>query len=100
MTRLRDRQEPRVTTAVVSPDPSRKPRLGWLTVGAMAVVALGSGPAQLMFLTLLVSLISPENFGLDAVADPISYVRRLAEYSVYGTIFSLPATLVHAVIVA
>jgi hypothetical protein len=92
-------QEPRVTV-IVSPASSRRPRFGWLTVGAMAVVALVSGPVLVLSFTVLIALIYPEEFPFDAAADPISYLRMLADSSIYGSVVVVPATLVHAVIVA
>ena len=85
-----------MTTIVASADSSRKPRFGWRTVGAIAATTLGSGPLLVMGIILFMSLVYPESFIRLVVRDPAGFAVMLAEFVVYGSVVSLPATLVHA----
>lgn len=87
------------TATVLSRDPSREPRLAWRTVGAIAAATLGSGPALILCFTVLGGLVYPETI-YSWVVSPPYYATLLLESSLYGSVITLPSTLVHFVVVA
>ena len=87
------------TATTLSRDPSRAPRFGWRTVGAIAATTLGSGPVLVLWFTLVIALTRPEIIVVNVVRDPAGFAVTLGESVLYGSVASLPATLVHAVTV-
>ena len=88
-----------MSSIVIGSNPAREPRLAWRTVGAIAAATLGSGPALILCFTILGGLVYPEAL-YSWVVSPPYYATLLLESSLYGSIITLPSTLVHFVIIA
>lgn len=65
----------------------------------MVATTLGSGPVLILSIALPNAVINPDSPMFNVVNDPLDVALSLAQSVIHGPVVSLPATLIHALVI-